>query len=65
MTKEERVTVKIALLLLSIKDEQTKRQVIHEALDMDNRARRGWWTVPGRPAFNKLMDKLRAHLIRE
>lgn len=58
LTKDDRVTEKIALLLLRLPEEK-RTQVSHTALDMANRAERGWWELVGSPYYNAQLASLR------
>jgi hypothetical protein len=65
--KEEALVVaeKIALLLFSLGDEETIRRWSNQATDMAVRASRGWWEIPGRPAFNEQMARFRKKLQKQ
>jgi hypothetical protein len=60
--KEEALVEKIALLLFPLGDEETIRRWSNQAADMAVRASRGWWSVPGRPALNAQLARLRKKL---
>lgn len=66
-TVQERVAMEVALLLLALDQEQIS-EACSEALDLATRAlmaRRDptWWRVPGRPALNAQLSRLRQALI--
>jgi hypothetical protein len=60
--KEDQAVEDIALILLKFEDEETFEAVAHRATDMARRAFRGWWELPLRPAYNKLMARMRKKL---
>ncbi len=72
LTTEEKVTVKIALLLLSLGTDETENfdHVVHEASYIAQRTVKAlddpsWWELPGRPGFNQLMARIRTKLTKQ
>jgi hypothetical protein len=59
---EQKIIEEVAYLLAKLGSEEQVRSVSHEAEGMAIRAKREWWEIPGRPEYNKAMQRLKRRL---
>jgi hypothetical protein len=62
LTKDEKITIKIAKLLLKLDPETPDDpfgRIAREAAYMANRIHKGWGPLPGRPHFNGIIKKVK------